>query len=127
MSRGKLLFFGSCIVIGCGGQVIGADGGPTGGGDSSPPTASSTTPPPQMCGPMSGSGSVSSNGDCTVTEKWTCGATSYQVDCTCPQGTCDCSQFSGNTGGGTQVAYGACPSCTQTGSQLAKLCGFPSN
>ncbi len=129
MSRaGKLLFFGALIVLGCGGQVIGADGGT--GGDSStvPPTASSTVPPPALCSPMSGGGTTSSNGDCTVSEKWTCGATSYAVDCSCPAKTCTCSQFTANGGSGTTVPYyNGCPSCAYTGSQLAQLCGFPSN
>ncbi|HSQ62377.1 MAG TPA: hypothetical protein VLM85_04160 [Polyangiaceae bacterium] len=130
------------MAVACGGQILGADGGTSNGDGSTNPTPTSSSkpdgsappvydagqPPPSQCTPMSGSGSTSSNGDCSVTEDWSCGATKYSVTCTCPAKQCTCSQYTANGGSGTTVPYyNGCGACGITGSQLAQYCGFPSN
>jgi hypothetical protein len=129
----------SVFVAACGGQILGSDGGTPGndgstnpppGSDASPPPppTADATPPPPLCTPMSGSGTVGSNGDCTVDEAWSCGDVKYTVDCSCPAKQCTCSQYTSNGGSGTMVPYyNGCPSCMYNGQQLAQLCGFPSN
>jgi hypothetical protein len=132
----------SLFTVACGGQILGGDAGTSGadGGDASthpppgldasppPPTADAMPPPPPLCSPMTGGGTTSTNGDCTVNESWSCGAVQYQVDCSCPAKQCTCSQTTSNGGSGTMVPYSnGCPSCVYSGQQLAQLCGFPSN
>jgi hypothetical protein len=141
MSRSRVaLFVITLFAVGCGGRIFDADGG-TSNPDGSPnPTPTSpdaspiphpppfdagppTPPPPVLCSPMSGSGTVSTNG-CSLTEDWSCGNTQYTVLCNCPSAQCTCVQ-SGT--GKWQVQYAnGCPSCTASGKQLAQLCGFPS-
>jgi hypothetical protein len=135
----------SLFAAACGGQILGGDAGPSGGDGSTPGSDGSTHPPPgvdaspppppssdaappPLCSPMSGGGTTSTNGDCTVNESWSCGATKYAVDCSCPAKQCTCSQYTSNGGSGTTVPYyNGCPSCAYSGQQLAQLCGFPSN
>ena len=144
MTRTRTVLFVAMSFAGaCGGQILGADGGISNpdGSTNPPPTTSSKPdaapppsfdggqpPPPTQCTPMTGGGTTSSNGDCTVTEDWSCGATKYSVNCTCPTKQCTCSQYTANGGSGTMIPYyNGCPACSYSGQQLAQLCGFPSN
>jgi len=137
-------FGGLCALfalVGCGGQILGADGGTSNGdGSTSPTPTTSSKPdagsppvydagqPPAQCTPMQGGGTTSANGDCTVNAAWACGDTKYSVDCSCPAKQCTCSQYTANGGSGTMVPYyNGCPACTYSGQQLAQLCGFPAN
>ena len=124
-----------CVALAaCGGKIdTGDDGGTTGvdgGGGSDAAKAKDVQPgmdvisPPTQCSPITGGTSVSSDGSCTTTATWTCGATTYDVKCSCPDATCTCSQESGGMGAGTSVkAAGVCPGCN--GASLPDLCGFP--
>lgn len=148
MRHARLAFwvFASLLTIACGGRIYDADGGALGADGGPIPSPTGTTPrtdasvpvppptptfdagppvppPPQMCSPMSGSGTVSTNG-CSVNEDWSCGATKYTVYCTCPLAQCTCVEYGKSK---WQVQYpNGCPSCSATGKQLAQLCGFPS-
>ncbi|HEX4515979.1 MAG TPA: hypothetical protein VH054_20660 [Polyangiaceae bacterium] len=127
-------FFFCLLLVSCGGKIdTGDDGGL--GLDSSakdasssdvslPPSADATPPPSSQCTGIGG-GTVADQNGCTVTETWSCGSTSYTVDCNCPNAQCTCSQESGGIGSGTVMTSvaGICPGCI--GSGLAALCGFP--
>ena len=116
----------------CGGKIDGDDGGTTsdGGGGldaiakKDAPATVDVGPPQPACSPVTGSTSVSSNGDCDTTASWSCGDTKYTVDCSCPTAECSCSQFSGGGGGGGTVTNvpTVCPGCT---GDLPTICGFP--
>ena len=124
------------FAVGCGGKIDGDDGG-AGGVDSGaskdgqgksdviiiPPT--SDAGPPQLCALGMGEGSVGSDGSCSASQDWTCGAVKYTVACNCPKAACFCT--TGNQSA-TVLTTLMCPSCDVSGSTLdsiAKLCGFP--
>ncbi|HEY1957727.1 MAG TPA: hypothetical protein VGH28_19035 [Polyangiaceae bacterium] len=121
-------------VAACGGKIDGGDAG-TGTGndggvlivdasakkDASP--AIDSGPPTDVCTPIQGGTSGSSNGDCDTTAAWSCGDTKYTVDCSCPSTQCTCSESTGSSGGGTVVKEpNVCPGCT---GDLPTICGFP--
>jgi hypothetical protein len=142
MRTAMLWVLGAVALLACGGKTEGSEGdggspGPDGsaGSDSasgadSPvfhkeaSTGFDAGPPPIVCemGPGSGSGGQSS---CSVQASETCSdGTTYQVDCSCPSGTCTCMQTSGMSGsGGDGIPFSGCPSCT-IGEAFA-ACGFP--
>ncbi len=126
----RLVFF--CLALAaCGGKIDTGDDAGNGGVDSgSDGTTKDSQPaidvisPPAQCSPIGGGTVANSDGTCTVTESWSCGATNYDVKCSCPDATCTCSQESGGMGAGMLVkAPGVCPGCN--GASLADLCGFP--
>jgi hypothetical protein len=67
-------------------------------------------------------------GQCATTFSATCGGTTYQATCACPQGTCAC--FGAST---HVVAFTGCPFCPgspdsigpATMQDIVELCGFP--
>jgi hypothetical protein len=74
-----------------------------------------------------GGGGGSGAGSCDAEWSVKCGATSYQVDCACPRGSCVC--FGPTT---TIVAYPGCPICPDLGpgfsmglAEVFSRCGFP--
>ena len=114
-------------LVACGGKVDGDDGG-TGGVDSGGPKndaqpVADVGGQPSTCTPITGGGTASSDGSCTSTASWSCGATKYSVECSCPANQCTCTQQTGSTGTGTFVTpQSLCPGCS---SNLPALCGFP--
>src|SRR5512138_2393139 len=94
------------VLVACGGKIDpGGDGGSGldsgNGGKDGQPTAdviSPPPPPPSQCTPITGTISSSTDGSCTSTATWSCGATSYTVECSCPSSQCTCSQESGGMG-----------------------------
>ena len=126
-------FFFFLLLASCGGKIDNGDDGGTNavdsGGkdatsDATPPSVDAIAPPPSQCTAIGG-GTVADQNGCTVTETWSCGATSYTVDCSCPQTQCTCSQETNGSGSGTVMTdvTGVCPGCN--GASLAALCGFP--
>src|SRR6185369_14380944 len=116
---------GLVFVLACGGKLDpGGDGGGNGpdsggsdaiSGKDGQPSADviSPPPPPPQCTPINGSTVVSSDGSCTSTASWSCGATKYNVSCSCPSSQCSCTEESGGTGSGTIVkAPSFCPGCS---------------
>jgi len=131
----KPWFLALCFVqiVGCGGQIVGDDAGAHSGvvtGDGS------VLPPPGPCGPMQ-AGSTSSDGTCSVSEDWSCGDTSYHIECSCqpdmPSGNCLCSHYAADGGGSiyytpyylSPTSGPGCPSCALSGNVLAQRCSFP--
>jgi hypothetical protein len=140
-------------VLSCGGQVAGinADAGSpvstenpgnpafdasspgtpaSPGNPGSTPDASTTTTPGVTCkqGPGTSGGS-SGGGSCSLSLSESCtDGTTYNVSCTCPGGSCSCSEFSpqgGGSGGGGTFA-GCADNCSPATIALAyKACGFP--
>src|ERR1039457_3096817 len=109
----KLAWFVVALVA-CGEKIDPGDDSGTGpDGTTSPDTSTkldahqgvdvSLPPPPPNCSPISGNTVVSSDGSCEGTATWTCGATQYTVDCTCPQSQCTCTQQTGSSGSGTII------------------------
>lgn len=68
-----------------------------------------------------GGGGVLGSGECEQSWGETCNGVNYQVDCSCPRGSCVC--FGPTT---HVVAYSGCPTCPGAGSgSVFALCGFP--
>jgi hypothetical protein len=125
----RVLFFLCLSIVACGGKIDSGDGGV--GPDGSPPPTKDAQPspdvisPPAQCTPITGGSTVASDGSCTATASWSCGATQYTIDCSCPSDQCTCTQQSGSTGSGTIIKPPSlCPGCS---SNLPALCGFPTN
>lgn len=86
------------------------------------------TAPPEVgdaasagCIPVGGGAAGPINGECTANFGKTCGSTSYQVSCSCPDGYCVC--FGAST---HAVRFTGCPYCPGSPAQAFALCGFPS-
>ncbi len=132
----KLVLLG--IVLGfaaCGGKVEGDDSGTGPGSDAGTGldavakkdaiSTSDVGPPTPSCTPIQSQGAVGTNGECQISDLWSCGDTKYSIQCNCPAATCDCTEQTANGGGGTTVsAVGVCPACSDSAS-LPALCGFP--
>jgi hypothetical protein len=99
---------------------------------SSPPEATDAgSDTSAACNPGGGGGSTG-GGQCSSSAGETCGSTSYQVVCACPQGTCVCF---GPSSTPQVVNYSGCPYCPGLGPesssadttqlQMLDLCGFP--
>jgi hypothetical protein len=112
----------------------GPDGRPPPGEDSSVDAPITTFDSPVnmldasvACFPGMSSGGGGSNGYCStsLSEKCTDGIV-YEVSCTCPAATCDCTAMGSGTGmGEVGVAYGGCgSSCSDDGAAWA-ACGYP--
>ena len=134
---------GVVVVLACGGKTVGSgtetdggttgDGGGSGGGPdgaSSPDVLTEASPKREAggggtCNQGPGSGS-SGQGACEIQLSETCSdGTTYQVDCSCPSGTCSCSEMSGMSGsGGGGIPFAGCPSCPSV-VQAYEACGFP--
>jgi hypothetical protein len=79
------------------------------------------------CIGIGGGGSLG-NGECEESWGEMCGSTNYQIDCTCPRGSCTC--FGPTT---HVVQYPGCPSCPSIPpargpgavAEVFALCGFP--
>lgn len=122
------------FAIGCGGQIAtdpdaaatgGVDSGVVPKGDGGLAKDGSIKPPPPdgsvvTCDPGTGSGTTDPNGNCTITNDWTCGADKYSVSCTCPTSICKCVK---NGVASPAVKYAGCPGCST--SMLGVFCGFP--
>ncbi len=136
MSRGCIGLLASLsVALGCGGQILGDDGG---GSDATadapaPPLVDASEPidvKAPSCTPAI-MGEAGTQTGCVVgtTTEWSCNGTAYFVNCECPAAVCQC--FSHNdltdASSGSQPTYDGCPSCASTWQDLAKLCGFPSN
>jgi hypothetical protein len=68
-----------------------------------------------------GGGGGSGNGACEESWGEMCGSTNYQVDCTCPRGSCTC--FGPTT---HVVQFTGCPACPSGSfADVFALCGFP--
>jgi hypothetical protein len=142
------------LAVACGGKVgsIEGDGGSTHGDDASggpdgpsvgpgnpiPLDASPTpgddetdaSPSSVFCtqGPGSGGGGSSSGSGpvCSLQLTETCSdGTSYAVICSCPVGTCNCTESAANSGSsGSGIPFGGCPGCGDP-DQAWAACGFP--
>ena len=150
MTRRTWLALGIVVVLACGGKTVGSgtetDGGASGdasssgGGSGSGSDSGSGVDSPVtfedavtmrdtsaavVCnqGPSGGS---SGQGACEIQLTETCSdGTTYQVDCSCPSGTCSCSEMSGMSGsGGSGFPFTGCPTCPGV-DQAWNACGFP--
>jgi hypothetical protein len=124
----RLVFL--CLALAaCGGKLDtgdagggGVDAGPDGVVKDAQPGPDVISPPAQ-CTPISGNTTVSSDGSCTTTAQWSCGATKYGVQCSCPSTQCTCSEETSQGGVGHIVKEPSfCPSCS---GDVAAICGFP--
>jgi len=129
-------------VASCGGKIAdGADGGSeaaattptstpttTPSSNPTPPPSSSAdaSPAPPPCGPHMGSGTAGPSGACDRTESYTCGSTTYEVDCSCAasngEPVCVCMKDGTPTTKVIPTAF-TCPGCS--GSIPLVQCGFP--
>lgn len=112
----------------------GPDGRPPPGEDSSVDAPITTFDSPVNmidasvgCFPGVSSGGGGSNGSCftMLSEKCTDGI-AYQVSCTCPAATCDCTAMGGGTSmGEVGVTYGGCGASCGDDSAAWAACGYP--
>lgn len=128
-------------LLACGGEISGVDGGTPGpDGSAGGPDAVSTAdapffhqdamstsevgPPGVVCDMLPSSG-LTGDGGCEVEFIENCSdGTSYQADCSCPAGTCTCTEMSAMSGsGGGGIPFTGCPSCNAPAAWEA--CGFP--
>jgi hypothetical protein len=140
------------LALGCGGEVAGTEadggspgrgGGPGGGSladssggysqpDSGIPTPlpvptpgfpEASAPPPITCSGVGGGGS--SGGTCTVKMSETCSdGFTYTAECSCPEATCACYQFSSTSASSGGFPYAGCADdCSP--SLAFTACGFP--
>ncbi|HEY2368668.1 MAG TPA: hypothetical protein VGH87_19860, partial [Polyangiaceae bacterium] len=69
---------------------------------------------------------IDSNGGCQSSASWSCGDTKYTAQCNCPSAQCTCSEETSQGGVGHVLNEASfCPKCD--GSQMPKICGFPTN
>lgn len=127
----RLVFLCAVVLVACGGKIdTGGDGGSggvdSGGADSAKDSQAGpdVISPPAQCTPIVGNTTVASDGSCTTTAQWSCGAMQYSVQCSCPGDACSCTQQSGSSGGGKMVSKvpNMCPGCS---GDVAAICGFP--
>jgi len=89
------------------------------------PVSNDAAAPPtdqDACVPSGGGGGFG-GGSCQNTSTETCGGVNYQVNCSCPEGSCVC--FGPTT---HVVSYPGCPYCPGVGAPISdvfSLCGFP--
>jgi hypothetical protein len=67
----------------------------------------------------------SSDAGCGIGVDYTCGTSTYEIECKCSPGICTCKKNDAGTGG--LFNYGGCPACSSTPSYttLATGCGIP--
>jgi hypothetical protein len=123
------------LTLACGGKLDTGDAGNPGNdsgtsgdstliGDSSPPTADVIVPPIKCMFGM-GSGTVSSDGSCSGTQDYSCGSTTYEITCNCPESACYCKKNGQQTS--VTLTTIMCPNCNVMGNidKLAALCNYP--
>ena len=107
----------------CGGKSTGGAGGGTPDDGSSPDAGqdafAGVPEPPGECITFGGS-TTRTDAGCQATMLAPCGA-NYEVDCTCPEDTCQCLKNGVQVG---TVSYGYCSVCLTPDYSWA-LCGFP--
>jgi len=78
------------------------------------------------CGRTETGGTIDSNG-CTSTQSYSCGASAYEIACTCPASTCTCTKNGAVVGTATwNGCSGGSGSCAISFGGVAEQCGIPS-